>query len=194
VISFILSNNIINITYDNDVYFSCGYPRALPEQARTDTLSAPSHKEQAPPGHLRSIQSQSEQLSSLNACQRVPLVAVTIAMPRYYVPLDHPPAPAPPPCTSCAAFAARPLRARLSHPPALLLVTLLAPGSALAPGFPVANRHSGSSAGRHAVIRSATPQPDGRDTEDCNACSSAEPCTQRGASPFRRWPARSLAY
>ena len=147
VTSFILSNNIVDIVCDNDAYFSCGYPRALPEQERTDTLSAPSdrsaHKEQAPPCHLRSIQSQSEQLSSL-ACQRVPLVAVPMAtMPRYYA------ASRPPTCTCPAPPrpSVRTLRC-LRRPPApgaplsptrtraaFLLKTLLAPGAA---GPPVA--------------------------------------------------------
>ena len=41
-------------------------------------------------------------------------------------------------------------------------------------GPPVADRHSASTASRHAVIRRATPQRDGRDTGDRNACSSAD--------------------
>ena len=182
VTSFILSNNIVDIVCDNDAYFSCGYPlrRALPEQARTDTLSAPSdrsaHKEQAPPC---SIQSQSEQLSSL-ACQRVLLVAVPMAtMPRYYA-ASRPPTrtrPAPPrPSVRTLRCLRRPPAPGAPLSPtrtraAFLLKTLLAPGAA---GPPVADRHSASSASRHAVIRSATPQRDGRDTGDHNTCSSAD--------------------
>ena len=59
-------------------------------------------------------------------------------------------------------------------------------------GPPVADRHSASSASRHAVIRSATPQRDGRDTGDRNACSSADAageshrCERNRASRARR--------
>ena len=203
VTSFILSNNIVDIVCDNDAYFSCGYPlrRALPEQARTDTLSAPSdrsaHKEQAPPCRLRSIQSQSEQLSSL-ACQRVPLVAVPMAtMPRYYA-ASRPPTrtrPAPPrPSVRTLRCLRRPPAPGAPLSPtstraAFLLKTLLAPGAA---GPPVADRHSASSASRYAVIRSATPQRDGRDTGDRNACSSGDAageshrCERNCASRARR--------
>ena len=72
---------------------------------------------------------------------------------------------------------------------AFLLITLLAPGAA---GNPVADRHSASSASRHAVIRSATPQRDGRDTGDRNACRSADAageshrCERNCASRARR--------
>ncbi len=167
VTSFILSNNIVDIVCDNDAYFSCGYPprRALPEQAKTDTLSAPSdrsaHKEQATPCHLRSIQSQSEQLSSL-ACQRVLLVAVPMAtMPRYYAasrpPSSTRPAPLRPSVRTLRCLRRPPAPGAPLSPTrtraAFLLITLLAPGAA---GPPVADRHSASSASRHAVIRGAT--------------------------------------